>query len=73
MSESIIVLSARTEDLDAPTRASIIHVCIAAHQKDDFNQLFTYIPAGGIHVLAYRARRLETRPGMAECRAGGTC
>jgi len=58
MSESIIVLSARTEDLDAPTRASIIHMCRAAHQKDDFNHLFTYIPAGGIHVLAYRAQEL---------------
>ena len=58
MSESIIVTSARTEDLDAATRASIIQVCIAAHQEDDFNHLFAYIPAGGIHVLAYRAQEL---------------
>jgi aminoglycoside 2'-N-acetyltransferase I len=58
MSESIVVTSARTEDLNAATRAEIIHVCIAAHQKDDFNHLFAYIPAGGIHVLAYRAHEL---------------
>ena len=59
MSESIIVTSARTEDLDAATRASIIQVCIAAHQEDDFNHLFTtYIPAGGIHAFAYRAQEL---------------
>src|SRR5437868_3109544 len=59
MSESIIVTSARTEDLDAATRASIIQVCIAAHQEDAFNHLFTtYIPAGGIHAFAYRAQEL---------------
>ena len=58
MSESIIVTSARTEDLNADTRASIIQVCIAAHQEDDFNQLFAYIPTGGIHVLAHRASEL---------------
>jgi aminoglycoside 2'-N-acetyltransferase I len=58
MSESIIVTSARTEDLNAATRASIIQVCIAAHQEDDFNNLFTYIPFGAIHVLAYRAQEL---------------
>jgi len=58
MSESIVVTSARTEDLNADTRASIIQVCIAAHQEDDFNQLFTHIPTGGIHALAYRAQEL---------------
>ena len=58
MSESITVTSARTEDLDTATRAAIIRVCVAAHQEDDFNQLFTYIPAGGIHACAYRADEL---------------
>ncbi|MEO7908584.1 MAG: GNAT family N-acetyltransferase [Roseiflexaceae bacterium] len=59
MSESISVTSARTEDLNADTRASIIQVCIAAYHEDDFNHLFThYITAGGIHVLAYRAQEL---------------
>ena len=54
MSESIMVTSARTEELNAETRASIIHVCRTASQKDDFIHLFSYIPSGGIHVLAYR-------------------
>jgi aminoglycoside 2'-N-acetyltransferase I len=58
MSESITIRSARTEDLDAATRAAIIQVCIAAHQKDDFEHLFTYIPAGGLHAFAYRADQL---------------
>ncbi len=54
MSKSIIITSARTEELNADTRASIIHVCRTAHQEDDFTHLFSYIPSGGIHVLAYR-------------------
>lgn len=44
---------ARTEDLNAETRAAIIRLCIAAHQEDDFEHLFTYIPSGGRHFLAY--------------------
>jgi aminoglycoside 2'-N-acetyltransferase I len=48
------IISSRTEDLDETTRAAIIQVCIAAHQEDDFNNLFTYIPSGGRHFLAYR-------------------
>ena len=58
MSEAIMVTSARTEELNAETRASIIHVCRTAHQEDDFTHLFSYIPSGGIHVLAYREHEL---------------
>jgi aminoglycoside 2'-N-acetyltransferase I len=58
MSESIVVTSARTEELNADTRASIIHVCRTAHQEDDFAHLFSYIPSDGIHVLAYREQEL---------------
>src|SRR5215216_5788929 len=58
MNEPITVTSARTEELSADTRAAIIRVCIAAHQKGDFEHLFTYIPSGGIHALAYRADQL---------------
>jgi aminoglycoside 2'-N-acetyltransferase I len=58
MSESIMVTSARTEELNAETRASIIHVCKTAHKEDDFTHLFSYIPSGGIHVLAYREHEL---------------
>jgi len=53
MAASLLVTFARTEDLDAATRAAIIQVCIAAHQEEDFQHLFTYIPAGGRHFLAY--------------------
>src|SRR6266851_4366378 len=35
MSESIMVMSARTEDLNTETRACIIHVCRIAYQKDE--------------------------------------
>jgi aminoglycoside 2'-N-acetyltransferase I len=58
MHTSIICATARTEELDAGIRAVIIHVCVAAHQEDDFHHLFTYIPAHGIHILAYREQEL---------------
>ena len=58
MGESIVVTSARTEELDEDTRAAIIHVCRTAHRQDDFLRLFSYIPSGGIHVLAYREQEL---------------
>jgi aminoglycoside 2'-N-acetyltransferase I len=52
--ESATVTSARTEDLDATTRASVISLCVAAHHNEDFHRLFSYIPSGGRHFLAYR-------------------
>jgi len=58
MNAAIIVTSARTEDIDADTRAAIIQVCIAAHREADFNHLFSYIPSGGLHFLAYREQTL---------------
>lgn len=58
MSESLVIIAKRTEELNAATRAAIIDLCILAHQEEDFRNLFTYIPAGGTHVLAYRAQAL---------------
>ena len=58
MSQAIRVTSAGTEELSADTRAAIIHVCRTAHQQDDFVHLFSYIPSGGIHVLAYYEQEL---------------
>ena len=58
MSEAISVTSARTEELNADTRTAIIHVCRTAFQEDDFINLFSYIPSGGIHVLAYWQQEL---------------
>ena len=51
--KDIPVLSSRTEDLSEGTRAAIIALCVAAHQEDDFRNLFTYVPSGGLHFLAY--------------------
>jgi aminoglycoside 2'-N-acetyltransferase I len=47
------VVAQRTEALDTAARAAIIRVCIAAHENEDFQNLFTYIPSGGIHFLGY--------------------
>src|SRR5688572_10180702 len=58
MTKSIIVISVRTENLNAATRGSIIQVCIEAHQEEDFKHLFSYIPSGGLHFLAYRETEL---------------
>ena len=48
----------RTEDLDAAARTAIIELCITAHQEEDFNNLFRYIPSGGRHFLAYDNTKL---------------
>ena len=37
----------------------MIEVCIAAHENEDFRNLFAiYIPSGGRHFLEYRGREL---------------
>ena len=58
MNAAVVITSVHTEDLNADTRASIIQACIAAHQEDDFNHLFSYIPFGGLHFLAYQEQVL---------------
>ena len=55
---SILVLSSRTEDLPEETRTAIIELCVAAHQEDDFKNLFKYVPSGGWHFLAYSEDQL---------------
>lgn len=54
----ILVTVLATEDLTAALRAAVIDVCIAAHENEDFKNLFTFIPSGGRHFLAYRASEL---------------
>jgi aminoglycoside 2'-N-acetyltransferase I len=54
-----VVVSA-TEDLTAAQRSAVIDVCVAAHENDDFNNLFTYIDAGGRHFLGYRGSDLAS-------------
>jgi len=58
MTAALTVTSARTEDLDAATREAIIQLCIVAHQEEDFKHLFSYVPSGGWHFLAYRDEQL---------------
>jgi aminoglycoside 2'-N-acetyltransferase I len=53
MDELLTMISTRTRDLDSTTRTAIIQVCIAAHDNPDFQNLFSYLPADGLHVLAY--------------------
>jgi aminoglycoside 2'-N-acetyltransferase I len=56
---TVAVTMLATEDLTAAQRSSVIDVCIAAHDNDDFRNLFTtYIPSGGRHFLAYRGQEL---------------
>src|SRR5713101_5574572 len=52
-SKDLVLLSIPTEELTAEQRSSVIEVCIAAHNKEDFKNLFSYIPSGGRHVLAF--------------------
>jgi aminoglycoside 2'-N-acetyltransferase I len=49
---------ARTSELDAETRDTVVRLCIDAHHEDDFENLFTYLPPEGLHVLAYLGERL---------------
>jgi len=58
MTETIKIKSAKTEDLNTAIRTSIVHLCIAAHQEEDFKNLFTYVSSGGLHFLAYRDEQL---------------
>jgi aminoglycoside 2'-N-acetyltransferase I len=55
---SFAVTSTKTEDLDQAARAAIIQVCVAAHREDDFKNLFTYVPSGGWHFLAFHDQEL---------------
>jgi aminoglycoside 2'-N-acetyltransferase I len=48
----------RTSDMDGETRQSVVRLCIDAHQEEDFQNLFSYLPPEGLHVLAYLHNRL---------------
>jgi aminoglycoside 2'-N-acetyltransferase I len=48
------VMMLTTEELTPSHRAEVIQVCIAAHDSEEFRNLFTFIPSGGRHFLAYR-------------------
>ena len=48
----------KTEELDSNTRSAIIELCVAAHREEDFRNLFSYVPSGGLHFLACQSERL---------------
>jgi aminoglycoside 2'-N-acetyltransferase I len=58
--DTILVTILTTEELTAALRSSVIDVCIAAHDNDEFRNLFTHIPSGGRHFLAYRGPELAS-------------
>jgi aminoglycoside 2'-N-acetyltransferase I len=58
MDKSIFVTSFRTEDMDISLRVQITNLCVAAHQEEDFRNLFSYVPSGGWHFLAYQGDQL---------------
>jgi predicted N-acetyltransferase YhbS len=43
---------AKTEDIDATMRNNIVRLCIAAHDEPSFENLFVWVPAGGLHAMA---------------------
>lgn len=47
----------KTEELDIPTRNAIVNLCIAAHQEDDFKNLFFYVSSGGWHFLGFEGEQ----------------
>jgi len=50
-----------TEALAEDRRAAIVELCIAAHDEQEFRNLFLkYIPSGGRHVLLYAGDELVT-------------
>ena len=58
MRTSIEVKSFETEELSADLRNAIVDVCVMAHQEEDFRNLFSYVPSGGRHFLAFQGEQL---------------
>ena len=48
----MVLRTLRTRELDEATRAAVVRLCIDAHQEGDFENLFSYLPPDGLHVLA---------------------
>lgn len=58
MTEFTHVRFFKTEELDVDTRNAIVNLCVAAHQEEDFKNLFYYVPSGGLHFLALQGEQL---------------
>lgn len=58
MTESTRVSFFKTEELNAGTREAIVNLCVIAHHEEDFKNLFSYVPSGGWHFLAFQGEQL---------------
>ena len=58
MTPSTEVKHLKTEELDTDLRNAIIDLCVAAHQEEDFRNLFSYVPSGGLHFLGWEGAQL---------------
>lgn len=47
------IRSIRTDEVGRALRCEIVRLCISAHREPDFENLFSYLPADGRHVLAF--------------------
>jgi aminoglycoside 2'-N-acetyltransferase I len=56
--EVLAIRERRSSELDEPTRAAVIDVCLAAHEDPVFRDLFSYLPPDALHVLAYLGRHV---------------
>jgi aminoglycoside 2'-N-acetyltransferase I len=51
--DAVVVSVLSTEALTDAQRSEIIEVCIAAHENEEFRNLFTHFSSGGRHFLAH--------------------
>jgi aminoglycoside 2'-N-acetyltransferase I len=58
MTESTRVEVLKTEELDTDLRNTIIEICVAAHQEEDFRNLFSYVSSGGLHFLVLEGEKV---------------
>ena len=42
----------RTSEMDDRMRSHVVRLCVEAHAEPDFENLFSYLPDNGLHVLA---------------------
>src|SRR5688572_11575418 len=53
----ITIDTCETKDVNEAERSAIIRLCTEAHHTD-FGSLFSFLPPDGLHVLAYREKKL---------------
>ena len=58
MTGPTVVKFFKTEELDDEARNAIVNLCVVAHQEEDFKNLFSYVPSGGWHFLAFHGEQL---------------